>query len=115
MQVQTVSPPSQTSSAQSAAQLRQVSPGSHVPSESHIFGAQVCTVIPLGAPGRNMPTVTSSNAGSTSASKRKLYSVPQRIALAFGFCVASSVSHSTLWSAAPLCGQSVPENGSPLW
>ena len=47
-------------------------------------GAWIATVI--GAPVLKNPTVALTLCGGTLASNRKLYSVPQRIALAFWFC-----------------------------
>jgi uncharacterized membrane protein len=51
-------------------------------------GAWIATVI--GEPVLKNPTVALTVCGGTFASNRKLYSVPQRIALAFWFCAIVS-------------------------
>jgi hypothetical protein len=52
-------------------------------------GAWISTVI--GEPVLKNPTVALTVCGGWKASKRKLYIVPKRIALAFGFCAKVSV------------------------
>jgi hypothetical protein len=52
-------------------------------------GAWITTAI--GEPVLKNPTVASVGFGGWSASNRKLYNVPQRIALAFWFCANVSV------------------------
>ena len=52
-----------------------------------------CTSALIGDPFLKKPTVAYIVAGGWLASKRKLYSVPQRIALAFGFWANVSVFH----------------------
>jgi hypothetical protein len=52
-------------------------------------GAWIATII--GEPVLKKPTVALAFRGGWSASNRKLYSVPQRIALAFWFCANGSV------------------------
>src|SRR5262249_16381395 len=52
-------------------------------------GASMTT--PTGEPFLKKPTVEFVKLGPWSASNRKLYNVPQRIALAFGFCANVSV------------------------
>src|SRR6266481_3867710 len=54
-------------------------------------GAWIRTAI--GEPVLKNPTVASVGFGGWSASNRKLYNVPQRIALAFWFCANVSVFH----------------------
>ena len=51
-------------------------------------GPSIATVI--GAPALKKPTVASEATGDVVESNRKLYNVPQRIALAFGFCAKVS-------------------------
>ena len=82
-------------------------------------GAWISTVI--GEPVLKNPTVALAVCGGWKASKRKLYSVPKRIALAFGFCAKVSVlqvielaswvtSHGVLLYPASPC---VPSCGKP--
>jgi len=47
----------------------------------------------MGPPVLKKPTVAFVGLGGWSASNRKLYNVPKRIALAFGFCAKVSVLH----------------------
>ncbi len=51
-------------------------------------GAWIATV--LGEPVLKYPTVAFASCGGWSASNRKLYNVPQRIAFAFWFCASVS-------------------------
>ena len=46
----------------------------------------------IGDPVLKKPIVALVGCGGRSASNRKLYSVPQRIALALGFCTKASVA-----------------------
>jgi hypothetical protein len=55
------------------------------------FGPRIPTV--TGAPVLKKPMVACVNKGARSESNRKLYNVPQRIALAFWFCAKASVLH----------------------
>ena len=48
---------------------------------------------PMGEPVLKKPTVAFVGFGGWSASNRKLYNVPQRIALAFWFCTNVSLFH----------------------
>jgi hypothetical protein len=54
-------------------------------------GPWIATVI--GIPVLKKPTVAFAACGGRFESKRKLYSVPQRMAFAFGFCKRVSVLH----------------------
>ena len=51
-------------------------------------GARIATII--GEPVLKKPTVASAFCGGWSASNRKLYNVPKRMALALGFCARVS-------------------------
>ena len=57
------------------------------------FLAQDALNLVVGLPVLKNPTVPSTVPGGRSASKRKLYNVPQRIAFAFGFTAKVSHSH----------------------
>src|SRR6187401_2494987 len=61
-----------------------------------------------GAPDFHTPSAIEPDCGPTSASKRKLYCVPQRIALAEAFCACVSHAQSTELAAR------VPTQAAPL-
>src|SRR5260370_33520167 len=57
------------------------------------WGTGAATTTAMGDPVLKKPIVAYQSVGGKTASNRKLYNVPKRIALAFGFCANVSLFH----------------------
>src|SRR5262249_30089655 len=77
-------------------------------------GTDTATLTLVGEPGLNSPSVAVPAPGAPLLSKRNVYIVPQRSALAFTFWAKVCVAQLRVPEAS-VGVQSVKEYGSPLW